>query len=434
MYCSQDAPPKSFYDVTIVGGGMVGLSLAFMLSKQQPHLSIAVIESHRCSQQADTASFYQPSFDARSSAVSAGSVEIFQQLGLWSSLSQHATEICSVHVSDKGHMGRTLYQTNDLSKNTPVNSRHGSPNTAIKKLGFVLENAWLGKQLRHAVSQCSSVTYIDNAHVSKLSFTRQGATMALTRLDKTYPIASQLVVLADGAGSSVAKSIGIETLKRPYNQHAIITNLKVERAHEGRAFERFTVDGPMALLPLGESPNARTCALVYTCPSQDVESRMALNTHDFLQCIQTSFGFRLGRFLDHSQRYHYPLSLQQASEQVRRSLVLMGNAAHFLHPVAGQGFNLALRDCAALTHFIAQAIKQGQPIGDLSVLTQYLNAQLHDQQITTTLSDQFNRLFSHSHPAIKSLRTVGLMSLESVEPVKQSFFRQMMGLGGTFYS
>lgn len=425
-------------DIAIIGGGMVGLTLALILAKQLPSRRIYLIEAHQLPLAANV-QLHQPSFDARSTAISAGSVDIFKYLGVWASLASHVTEITEVHVSDKGHLGRTSYRKDTNHVN--VNSQ--------SDLGYVIENAWLGKQLLHTARNITNIEIIDDTQVTSLSFANKCANIRLLRNgtatesstsshtakedSSAILLSAELAILADGANSQLATRLGIDTHTLPYQQHAIIANVQYEKSHLGRAFERFTAEGPMALLPLGESPSAKTSALVWTQPSDAVSQAMSLNDDQFLARIQQVFGFRLGFFTAVSMRHSYELSLKQASEQVRSSLVLMGNAAHFLHPVAGQGFNLALRDCAALAYQLQLAQTQQKTMGDLTVLLAYQAAQTNDQHLTTQISHQFNRVFSHQHKATQAGRNLGLLTLEMIQPAKHRFFQQMMGLGGKRY-
>lgn len=419
-------------DIAIIGGGMVGLTLALILAKQLPSSHIYLIEAHSLPFVVD-AQLHQPSFDARSTAISAGSVDIFKHLGIWESLTRHITEITEVHVSDKGHLGRTSYSKG--SGRNDVNAQ--------ADLGYVIENAWLGKQLLHTARSSANIEIIDDTQVTSLNFENNRANIHLRPNDKVAGrsienttamlLSVELAILADGANSQLATALGINTSTLSYQQHAIIANVQYDKNHHGRAFERFTAEGPMALLPLGESANAKTSALVWTQPSDAVSQAMALSDADFLARIQQAFGFRLGFFTAVSQRHSYELSLKQASEQVRSSLVLMGNAAHFLHPVAGQGFNLALRDCAALAHQLQVAQAQQKSMGDLTTLLAYQAIQAHDQHLTTQISHQFNRIFSHQHKVAQAGRNLGLLTLDMTAPAKHHFFQQMMGLGGRRY-
>ena len=200
----------------------------------------------------------------------------------------------------------------------------------------------------------------------------------------------------------------------------------------GVAYERFTEQGPMALLPLGESDQASRCALVWTLPSEQLEATLALSDDELLALLQTRFGYRLGRFCRIGKRQSYSLQLQMISEQVRSSLVVLGNAAHYLHPVAGQGFNLALRDCVALTDTLQDASKRSQSLGDLSVLQSYLSKQQNDQDLTVNFSDQIVKVFSSQKLPKQLFRSAGFLALALFPEAKQFLAKQTMGVAGTF--
>src|SRR5690606_38985354 len=239
-----------------------------------------------------------------------------------------------------------------------------------------------------------------------------------------------LVVVADGVESAVRKSLGIETQTREYGQTAIITNVEFSEPHLCVAFERFTDEGPIALLPLGESSHANRSALVWTLPDHKADEILAATDDEFLLQLQHRFGFRAGRFTRVAKRFAYPLRLVLAEEQIRSNIVLLGNAAHFLHPVAGQGFNLALRDCACLVETLGAALAKNQAPGDLSVLENYRAAQALDQQVTIEFSDKLVRLFSNDHLPLIALRHLGLLSLDFFPLLKDQFVAQTMGAAG----
>ncbi|MCY1407146.1 2-octaprenyl-6-methoxyphenol hydroxylase [compost metagenome] len=208
----------------------------------------------------------------------------------------------------------------------------------------------------------------------------------------------------------------------PYGQTALIANLTPSEAHRGQAFERFTEHGPMALLPLPEN----RCALVWTRPSKDAERLRQLSDTEFLRELQDVFGYRLGAFRQVGARYTYPLSLAESEEQIRPHLAVLGNAAHSLHPIAGQGFNLSLRDAQALGDRLLQ---EEAPPGDFAVLQRYLEGQRLDQQMTVGFSDRVTRLFSNAQPLLVAGRNLGLIGLDLLPPAKRWFARQAMGLG-----
>jgi 2-octaprenyl-6-methoxyphenol hydroxylase len=232
----------------------------------------------------------------------------------------------------------------------------------------------------------------------------------------------QLAILADGGRSGLREQLGIGVSHRPYGQSALIANVSPEHGHNGQAFERFTEQGPMALLPLAE----QRCALVWTRASNDAERLMTLSDGQFLDELQQAFGYRLGALRQVGKRHLYPLALVEAQEQVRPHLVVLGNAAHSLHPIAGQGYNLSLRDTLAL----AQALlSSAAPLGDFATLQRYVQSQQADQQLTVGFSDQVTRLFGSGEPLLAAGRNLGLLGLDLLPPAKRWFARQAMGLG-----
>lgn len=401
------------FDIAIIGGGMVGTSLANMLAVSQPQLRIALLEAQPFARADEL--HYQPSFDARSTALSYGTVKILRELGLWEKLQQHITPIAQVHISDRGHFlgGIIDAQTNNLDA-----------------VGYVVENAWLGQVLLTRLQSQKSIHCFASAKVLQLIPQENSARLRVQADAQEFFIDASLAVVADGGDSAVRNSLGIATQIRGYGQTAIITNVEFSESHQGVAFERFTDQGPIALLPLGESARAQQSALVWTLPADQADAILVASDAEFLACLQTRFGFRVGKFTRVAKRFAYPLQLVLAEEQIRSHLVLLGNAAHFLHPVAGQGFNLALRDCACLVETLRNAIAKGQAPGDLSVLQAYLERQALDQQLTIEFSDKLVRLFSNDHLPLIALRHLGLLSLESLPLLKDQFIAQTMGTAG----
>lgn len=401
------------FDIAIIGGGMVGTSLASLLAASQPQLRIALIESQSFAQ-ADEIHF-QPSFDARSTALSFGAATIFRELGLWELLQQHITPIAQVHVSDRGHfLGGVI----DAQENN------------LEAVGYVVENSWLGKTLLGHVQTQKNIKCFASATVANLISQQNSALLSVKTDAQTFLIKTALAVIADGGDSPLRNALGIGTQIRAYGQTAIITNVEFSEPHNGVAYERFTADGPIALLPLGESNNAQQSALVWTLPSAQADEVFSLSDADFLAQLQNRFGFRVGRFNRVAKRHVYPLQLVLAEEQIRSHLVLLGNAAHFLHPVAGQGFNLALRDCVCLVETLREAITENKSLGDLLVLQDYLRKQSLDQQITIEFSDKLVRLFSSDQLPLIAMRHLGLLSLESIPLIKNQFMAQTMGTAG----
>ncbi|WP_086929804.1 2-octaprenyl-6-methoxyphenyl hydroxylase [Agarilytica rhodophyticola] len=413
-------------DVAIVGGGMVGLSLALLVAHKIPDARISIIEHYPLdTSQSHTKKMYQPSFDERSTAISSNSATIFKQLGLWCDIQQHITPISRVHVTDRGHFGATSYAEQDNNN---------------QSLGFVVDNRWLGYCLAQKTAQLPNIEIFAPANAKNISFHSGGATIELdgsnvSRGASHFPreLNCDLLVVADGAESELRQKMGIATEEDDYHQVAVIANVEFEHAHHGVAYERFTESGPLALLPLGARNSASKSALVWTTPKSKVDEVMGWDDHTFLTNLQSAFGYRLGHFTKVGERHHYSLKCVIAKEQVRSSMVLMGNAAHYLHPVAGQGFNLALRDCLHLSNQLAKQQQRGEPLGQLQGLQEYVANQQSDQWLTVNMSHNFNRLFTNENKAAQALRNVGLLGLGLFQPAKDTFFNRMMGKGARIF-
>jgi ubiquinone biosynthesis UbiH/UbiF/VisC/COQ6 family hydroxylase len=235
-------------------------------------------------------------------------------------------------------------------------------------------------------------------------------------------------VVADGAQSLLRQQLGIGSDVLPYDQHALVANVVTELPHNGVAYERFTEVGPVALLPLHDYENRHRAALIWTLPDSDIEPVMALPDEQFLQRLQQQIGQRCGQLLSVGSRSSYPLSLVQSREQIRSRVVLMGSAAHHLHPVAGQGFNLIMRDCEALVNVLKSAQERAVDIGNLAVLQEYINKQIWDQQKTVKVSDWLPRLFSSSDRAQLLLRTAALLGLDFLPGLREWFTREATGI------
>lgn len=386
-------------DVAIIGGGLVGASLALALQGEARKRGwrVVLIEPFA------PGDGYQPSYDARSTALSYGSRLIYEGLGLWPAIAQQATAIERIHVSDRGRFAA---------------ARLSAEQEGVPALGYVVENAWLGHCLWQALDP-EVIQWRCPAQVERMEPTTEGYRLTLD--DETL-IDCSLAILADGGRSSLREQLGISVNQRPYDQTALIANITPERDHAGEAFERFTESGPLALLPLSD----KRCALVWTHPSRDVERLLKLDERAFLAELQQAFGYRLGALKQVGARVPYPLVLIEAAEQIRANLVVLGNAAHSLHPIAGQGFNLSLRDVRALADTLSAS---AAPLGDLVTLQRYAGIQAGDQTRTVAFSDQVTRLFSTDQPLLAAGRNLGLLGLELLPPAKRWFARQAMGMG-----
>lgn len=407
-------PTAPEFDIAIIGGGMVGASLASLLSASQPQWRIALLEIHPMQDAPDNN--YSSSFDARSTALAYGSAEIFQHLGMWSQLQPRLSAIRQVHVSDRGHLAGSVIDATEQG---------------VDAVGYVVENAWLNKVLTAHVREQKNIIYFAPARVESLVPQQLGALLRVRDKDNLeFNIMCKLAVITDGGDSPIRRALGIDTSVVDYQQTAIIANVAFEQPHQGIAYERFMEQGPMALLPLSEAENYHRAALVWTLPKQEATQHMQMDNRKFLASLQIRFGHRLGRFERVGLRYAYPLQLVTAQEQIRSHVVLVGNAAHLLHPVAGQGFNLALRDCVGLVEVLAEAREQGKSLGELATLQTYLKRQEQDQLVTIQFSDRLARLFSSDQLPLIAVRHLGFVGLASLPWIKKIFATQTMGIAG----
>lgn len=403
------------YDIVIAGGGMVGASLALQLSHHsQQQLRILVVENFPIATEADAIPNYHSTFDARTTALSYSSQLILQPLGVWPMLQQHFTSIDRIHVSERGRLGSTTLRPDDV--NWPA-------------LGYVIENAWLGNVLLSALREKNNIEFLAPATVKNISPQQQGVKLTIEQDASEKIINAQLAVIADGANSGLREQLGIAAKVHSYQQTALIANVSFTKAHNGCAYERFTDQGPIALLPLNDSELGQPrAALVWSLPNTEAQYLCDCDQQEFLHRLQQRFGHRQGEFIRVGDRFSYPLTLIEAEEQVRSGIVVMGNAAHSLHPVAGQGFNLALRDCARLTQVVVKAYQNKQALGELVLLQSYQQQQQFDQQKTITFSDQLPTLFTRDQWPLSLLRGVGLGVLDIAPLLKTQFIHHAAGV------
>lgn len=397
------------YDVLIAGGGMVGASLAAILAVGVPTLRVAIVERFPAGE-----SPWQPSFDARATALSSGSVSILDRVGVWAQIAQHACPITSVHVSQRGHWGSTLMQAHE----------HAMP-----ALGYVVENPWLGRSLLAKLRALPNVTIISPAQVAAIKPAGHDAVVDIECGEERTSLRVQLCVIADGADSALAKRLGMTSEITQYAQTAIIATIATQKPHAGVAYERFTETAPLAMLPLEAAPGGEhRSALVLTLPDEELPMWRDASDIEFLRLLQQRFGQRLGRLLKVGSRSLYPLRLTCVNEQARAHIVVLGNAAHSLHPVAGQGFNLALRDADMLTEVVSGALRAGKPCGDLALLLSYIERQQRDQQRTILFSDGLPKLFARPQLQMIAGRVLGLVGMDLMLPAQRAFVRFAAGL------
>ncbi|MEE9597980.1 MAG: 2-octaprenyl-6-methoxyphenyl hydroxylase [Acidiferrobacterales bacterium] len=392
------------YDIVIVGGGLVGMSLASALGRSG--FRIAVVEAK------EWQSPVAPNQEGRTLALAYGSRRIFEGMGLWSQIvAQGVTPIKRIHISDRGRFGITRLDATDAG---------------IDALGYVVQTTALAAVLYHAVQDHESIDLISPAAMKDLVFSIDSVSITVQHANRERKVSARLLVGADGGRSRVRSLAGIGTHEVDYDQTAIVTIVTPEAPHDNVAYERFTDSGPLALLPMQD----QRCTVVWSTHRQQADSIMAWDEAMFLQQLQERFGDRLGQFLKVGKRVAYPLVLARVDQDVRARLALVGNAAHTVHPVAGQGFNLGLRDVATLSQILVEAARDGRDIGDAHVVGKYLSWRQRDTRAVTAFTDGLIRLFSNSFMPVAVARNFGLMATDLLPPLKRFLIRRTSGLAG----
>jgi 2-octaprenyl-6-methoxyphenol hydroxylase len=395
--------PAATFDVAIVGGGLVGCSLAVALSRRQPAPRVALIEAMPIRSSA-------PAWDERCIALNAASRRILEAIGAWDALAEDAEPILSTHISERGRFGAARFIAGQaglpaLGYNTPLRA--------------INDSLW-----SHA--RAAGVTVLCPARLSTLETFGDHVQLGLQGEAGETALRARLLVAADGARSAVREALGLSAETRDYAQCAIVTAIRTRHPHAGVAYERFLPGGPLAVLPKPRDEAGHACSLVWTVPTDELAAYETMDDATFLSQAMTQFGERLGPFLAIGRRQSHPLS-RVMNEQLRAPrTVFVGNAAQSLHPVAAQGFNLGLRDAATLAELLAEG---GDPGGE-AVLAEYETRRRRDRTRTADFTDGLVRLFSNTLPGLRALRHLGLLFLELDTPARDAILRQNLGFGG----
>ena len=377
-------------DILIVGGGLTGATL--MLALRGLGYRTLLVESKPFSDKVN------PDFDARSIALSPASKRILSMLGVWDILKEYATPITMIHVSDQYRFGVSRLQGEEHNP-----------------LGYVVEIQYINLALHQLLAKNQILA---PATVNALDLPNKIATVVTQSGE--INIEAQLIVAADGADSIIRKLCALKVQSKSYEQNAIVANIGLIKPHNFKAYERFTAHGPLALLPM----QTNKMSLVWAMPPDKAKEFMGLSDGSFIKELQQAFGYRLGRFVQVGKRFTYPLRQVLMPEQTKWPVVFVGNAAHTLHPVAGQGFNLGIRDVATLAQCIA---KNGL---NSDMLDEYLQLRHHDQQVITRCTDGLIQLFTSRLPGVGLARNMGLIALDNIPVLKNVLARYARGFGG----
>jgi 2-octaprenyl-6-methoxyphenol hydroxylase len=387
------------YDLLIVGGGLTGNCLALAL--QQSGLTIAIVEASHREQVVNSPA------GERALALAAGTVEVLKNLGIWAGLDAIATPIEHIHVSDQGHFGKT---------------RLSAKKEGVAALGYVITARSLETHLLNLLAD-SNVTHYCPAHITDLVSQANEVKATLKHATETLSLSAKLAVGADGGQSSVRDLLSIGQSKIDYQQTALVTTVTTEISHQYTAYERFTASGPLALLPIA----VNQCSVVWTRTHQQAQTLMQGSEEEFITALQHCFGYRLGVLQLSAPIRAFPLSLIRADQLTAGRTVIIGNAAHQLHPVAGQGFNLGLRDVMQLADYLTVLAQHGKDIGKADYLTAYAHARRQDHNKIIHFTDSLVKLFSSDNLPLSFVRNCGLTLLDHQPYMKSQLARHAMG-------
>jgi len=388
-------------DIAIVGGGLAGASLAVALAPLGHDIKVIESVAYRAAE--------QPSYDDRTLALSHSSCRILSAIGLWEKLEADATAIRKIYIRELDRPGRVVLDPAELG---------------LTEFGHVVEARRFGVAVISSLQHTGNIDLISPASVRDIEIGGPTTKLSLDSVTGDIELEARLVVAADGADSFIRNRLQIPTTSREYGQTAVICNITPEIAHEGRAFECLTQTGPFAVLP----HTGKRCGLVWSVASGNAAEILSLDDETFLARAEKRFGKQLGAFLKAGKRSAYPLRLVRASEDIRERLVILGNAAHSIHPIGAQGFNLALRDAAVLAELLADD-DQGDP-GETGLLHTYSAWRQRDQRGTIAASDGMTRLFSHPSSFAAGLRTTGLLAHAILPSLRRRSAIKAMGYRG----
>ena len=392
---------REAYDIVIVGAGMVGASMACALADTD--FNIAVIEAFEPNAE------NQPSFDERTVALTYSSRLIFNALDVWADIDAEAFPILNIEVTNKDAFGFTTLGVEDSQ--TPA-------------LGYVVPTRAIGRALHKRISVQSNLDLLCPATVESIQPLTESANVVVNHADNQTGIKAKLVILADGGRSGLLQQLEFSSNTKTYPQCALVGIVSTDKPHQGKAFEHFTDQGPLALLPL----RTADYALAWTLKEAEAKSLVQCDEKDFLSQLQSTFGKRAGQFKTAGRRHVYPLSLSMLDQPYKPRIVIIGNAAHTVHPVAGQGFNLGLRDVGFLQQTLL-AHSHGDP-GASELLHGYADQRKHDAKSVGQFTDGLIQIFNSDFFPLRAARNLGLSTINLLPGVKKGLLKRTMGLHG----
>lgn len=401
-------------DVIIVGAGMVGLTLAAGLASSGLQITILEQREGDVSGGATLKDQQRRGYDPRVSALTCASQQVLTAIGAWEYMGEYRlSPYVAMDVWDGEGTGHIHFSASDIHE---------------PALGHIVENRVTLAGLHQTLKQWGNVELLSGVTVTDLSV-EQGQHREVT-LDNGALLRASLVVAADGALSKTRQMAGIPMWEWDYGHDAIVTTVKTERSHQGTAWQRFTNDGPLAFLPLSSEEGEHYCSIVWSTSPEHAKELMALDDEAFCLVLGSAFEHRLGTVVSVAKRFAFPLRQRHAKAYVRPCFAAIGDAAHTIHPLAGQGVNLGLMDAAQLVDTLTEALERGESIGSERVLKRFQRERRTNNLQMSAAMEGFKRLFADQQPALALVRNMGMNLLDKLSPLKNHIVQDAMGLSG----
>jgi 2-octaprenylphenol hydroxylase len=398
------------FDVVIVGGGIAGSTLALALAGSG--LSLALVEASPPAPEPPSPATGLGSFDSRVSAITPRSQALFDRLGVWQQVVDYrACPYRHMTVWDAEGTGRIEFDCREAG---------------VEVLGYIVENRVLVHALQQALLQRNEARLWMPARLAACE--PDGSGSVSLRLEDGSSLRGELLVAADGALSPVREQCGFRTREWDYGHHAVVATVETAQAHRATAWQRFLPGGPLAFLPLPGSAGRHYCSIVWSIPEHEAADITALEDEAFCAAVGEALEWRLGEVRAVSPRFSFPLRQRHAVDYVQPGVALVGDAAHTIHPLAGQGINLGLRDVDTLASELVAAKARGLAPGELAVLRRYQRQRKGENLLMMGAMDGFKRLFEQRALSLRWLRNAGLRRVNAMAPLKRELMRQAMGV------
>ena len=391
-------------EACIVGGGLIGLTLAIALSSSG--IEVALID------QVDLQDTISPEFDGRATAISNGSAQVIKGIGLWNLVSDQLSPINDIRVSDKNSLFFLHYDHKEIGDDP---------------LGYIIENRLLRQSLLKKIKDQDLIKLFAPSKITEINKSLNNVKL---KLADGREIKTQLLLACDGKNSSLRDFIGIPITNWNYNQSSIVFSVYHEISHNNLAHELFLPGGPFAILPMLDMNGRHRSAVVWTDSKNLIPSLLALKEGEFISELYKRFGDHFGKLEIVCSKWTYPLSLSHAQRYIDHRFALVGDAAHAIHPIAGQGLNMGIRDIAALSEVIVDARRLGADIGLDETLSAYERWRRFDNLVLAVVTDTINKLFSNNIPPIRTARRFGLGAVNEIAPIRRVLMRHAMGTMG----